>query len=497
MKQTCKLRSCDHFKSKSAALLPEAPVVLQLSVVLRPQGSIVATTIQAQTCSWSRSKHWTEFEDASLRDVIARLAPSRSPESWEAVAMALATGRTAQAVAHRWTKLSAAPKQPPPALHEFALRPRRDVSYAEMLKEQQEEHEEAPQQQQQQQQPQRQQGQQQQQRGRWSSQEVATVEETESTPGPEPALQAGAAAVVHPSVGRRLVVSYEEEKAGTMETVCYHGVVGDYHPEEGMLVFFDNAPDKDALWVQVNGEDEWEWECATASEVATAVARRLSATHAKRKRASEAEFITAEWLETRSAQWRQLALGKKVRRGEPITTERTDRACFVALQLTAAGVRLSLALARRAVAPPPPTKRWPRRPRRAPSEAPSPKEQAVTQELAVPPPVPSEACKACAGKHRSHTCGWQSQPRPSQRATTSAESEADSVEPVGAPKAANELEEEPEEEPEEKQARCRHELALVTHATAPCPSLSHGLLTAALLSLRHSRRVGHSSNTAQ
>ena len=32
-----------------------------------------------------------------------------------------------------------------------------------------------------------------------------------------------------------------------------------------------------------------------------------------------------------------------VRRGEPITTARTDRVCFVALHSTASGVRLSLA----------------------------------------------------------------------------------------------------------------------------------------------------------
>ena len=33
---------------------------------------------------------------------------------------------------------------------------------------------------------------------------------------------------------------------------------------------------------------------------------------------------------------------------------------------------------------------------------------------AVAPPAPSEACEACAGKHRPHTCGWQKQPRRSQ-----------------------------------------------------------------------------------
>jgi hypothetical protein len=59
--------------------------------------------------------------------------------------------------------------------------------------------------------------------------------------------------VVHPSVGRRLIVSYEEEEAGITKTVRYHGVVGEHHPEEGLLVFFDNAPDEDALWVQVGG----------------------------------------------------------------------------------------------------------------------------------------------------------------------------------------------------------------------------------------------------
>ena len=92
-----------------------------------------------------------------------------------------------------------------------------------------------------------------------------------------------------------------------------------------------------------------------------------------------APFASAEWLEARSAQWRQLALGKKVRRGGPITTERTDRTCFVALQSTATGVRLSLALARRAAAPPPlgSTKRPPSRPKKAPSEAPRAKKQAV------------------------------------------------------------------------------------------------------------------------
>ena len=118
--------------------------------------------------------------------------------------------------------------------------------------------------------------------------------------------------------------------------------------------------------IQEDGEDEWEWERATAREAATAAERRPSAAHAKRKRACEAEFITAEWLETRSAQWRELALRKRVRRGEPITTERYDRACFVALHSTASGVRVSLALARRAVDPPPPTKRRSRRPSEAP-----------------------------------------------------------------------------------------------------------------------------------
>ena len=207
---------------------------------------------------------------------------------------------------------------------------------------------------------------------------------------------------------------------------------------------------EDALWVQVDGEDEWEWERATTREGATSAAQRLSAAHAKRKRTSEPEFATAEWLETRSAEWRQLALGKRVRRGEPITTERTDRACFVALHSTASGVRLSLALARRAVDPPPPTKRRSRRPRDAPRD----NDQAATQDpdwvpsqhrcranaeptwtaeygassapitaSAVAPAAPSEACKACAGKHRPHTCGWQKQPRRSQ------ESNADVVPP--------------------------------------------------------------------
>ena len=68
----------------------------------------------------------------------------------------------------------------------------------------------------------------------------------------------------------------------------YHGVVGEHHPEKGMGVFFDSAPDEDAMWVQEEGEDEWEWECATVSEVATSRAQWPGVAHPEHEHVSKA-----------------------------------------------------------------------------------------------------------------------------------------------------------------------------------------------------------------
>ncbi|KAL1508490.1 hypothetical protein AB1Y20_004591 [Prymnesium parvum] len=62
-------------------------------------------------------------------------------------------------------------------------------------------------------------------------------------------------------VGKRLVVGYEEEnESGEMEIVRYSGVVVDYSIQDGLLVHFDGYSEDDAVWVEEDGVDDWDWE---------------------------------------------------------------------------------------------------------------------------------------------------------------------------------------------------------------------------------------------
>jgi len=289
-RQACKLRRCEQYGApgRQFVALAEEPVALKLSVGAR---GVVAATLQAQ--AWWSSRRWTDKEDASLHAAVGRLMPppyEKAPELWEPVAAHLGTGRSAKAAAQRWLKLK--PAMPARSEHDFSLRPRPERrSFADVEAGADEEESARKKRRPVEPRPVEHQAQ---------AASSSVADGSERQPRPLESSPATVPVDYSSEIGRRIYVFYEEARDGDdgddgeeVHKARYGGVVIGYEPSDGLLVWFDCEPDDaDPTWVEVDG-DEWALETdeerrdrlkEVAREYATAVARRLSRAHAKRKR---------------------------------------------------------------------------------------------------------------------------------------------------------------------------------------------------------------------